>query len=68
MAADDKFFILGDDGVLTMLKASTEGFLPLATAKVVEGRDPWGPLSIAGGRMLLRDSTEMVCIDLREQK
>lgn len=68
MVADDKFFILGDDGVLIMAKASTAGFLPLATAKVVEGRDPWGPLSIAGGRMLLRDSTEMVCIDLREQK
>ncbi|UCF96692.1 MAG: PQQ-binding-like beta-propeller repeat protein [Spirochaetaceae bacterium] len=65
MAADGKFFILGDDGVLTMARATTESFQPLATAKVLDGRDPWGPLAIAGGRMLLRDSTQMVCIDLR---
>ena len=68
MVADDKFFILGDDGVLTMARASTEGFKPLARATVVDGRDPWGPLAIAGGRMLLRDSTQLVCIDLRAEK
>jgi outer membrane protein assembly factor BamB len=67
MAADGKFFILGEDGVLTMIRATTTGFEPLDRAKVLEGRDPWGPLALAGGRMLLRDSTEMVCIDLREE-
>ena len=65
MIADNKFFILGDDGVLTMAEANTEKFIPLARAKVLHGRDPWGPLSIAGGRMLLRDSKQMVCIDLK---
>ncbi|MBA7588792.1 hypothetical protein ES708_30861 [subsurface metagenome] len=65
MIADDKFFILGEDGVLTMAEANTEKFIPLARAKVLYGRDPWGPLSIAGGRMLLRDSKQMVCIDLK---
>ena len=68
MAADGKFFILGEDGVLTMIRAATAGFELLDRAKVLEGRDPWGPLALAGGRMLLRDSTEMVCIDLREEK
>ncbi len=67
MAADGKFFILGEDGVLTMIRATTAGFEPLDRRKVLEGRDPWGPLALAGGRMLLRDSTEMVCIDLREE-
>jgi len=67
MAADGKFFILGEDGVLTMIRATTEGFEPLTRAKVLEGRDPWGPLALAGGLMLLRDSTEMVCIDLKEE-
>ena len=68
MIADDKFFILGDDGVLTMAAANTEKFIPLARAKVLYGRDPWGPLSIAGGRMLLRDSKQMVCIDVASRK
>jgi outer membrane protein assembly factor BamB len=65
MIADEKLFILGDDGVLTMARAGTRGFEPLATAKILEGRDPWGPLALVDGKMLLRDSTRMVCIDLR---
>lgn len=65
MVADDKLFILGDDGVLTMARAGTTDFDVLARAKLLQGRDPWGPLAMAGDRMLLRDSTRMVCIDLR---
>jgi outer membrane protein assembly factor BamB len=68
LAADDKFFILGDDGYLTVAAASTRSFQPLAKARILDGRDPWGPLAIAGGFLLLRDSTELVCIDLREKK
>ncbi|MBA7534234.1 hypothetical protein ES705_26480 [subsurface metagenome] len=64
LIADDKFFILSDDGVLTMAKVSTERFIPLGQAKVLHGRDSWGPLAIAGGRMLLRDSRQMVCINV----
>jgi outer membrane protein assembly factor BamB len=65
MAADGKFFILNDDGVLTMLKASIEKYEQLARAKVLDGRDAWGPMAMAGGRLLLRDSKRMVCLDLR---
>ncbi len=37
LVADDKFYILSDDGVLTVLDTSTRGFVPLAEAKVLEG-------------------------------
>ncbi len=68
MIADDKLFILSDDGILTMAEADTEEFIPLARAKVLNGRDSWGPLAIAGGRMLLRDSKQMVCIDVAARR
>ena len=65
IVADDKFFILRDDGILTMLKASTKEYIELGQAKVLNGHDAWGPLAIVNGRLLARDSRRMVCLDLR---
>ena len=65
IVADDKFFILSDDGVLTILKVSTREYVQLARAKVLDGVDAWGPLALVSGRLLARDSRRLVCIDLR---
>lgn len=62
LLADGKFYVLDDDGLLTVLRASRTGYEPLAQAKILNGRDAWGPIAVADGRMLLRDSTRMVCI------
>ena len=65
LAADGKFFILSDDGVLTIIKAGTRNYEQLAQSKILDGVDAWGPMALAGGRLLARDSTRMVCVDLR---
>ncbi|NOU35744.1 MAG: PQQ-binding-like beta-propeller repeat protein [Kiritimatiellaceae bacterium] len=62
--ADGKFFILDDSGTLTMLKVSRSGYEQLSQHKVLDGQDAWGPIALAGTRMLLRDATRMVCIEL----
>jgi outer membrane protein assembly factor BamB len=62
--ADDKFYILDDDGTLTLLAFSKTGYEPLAQHKVLDGHDAWGPIALVGTRMLLRDSTRMVCIEV----
>lgn len=64
---DNKFFILSDDGILSMMQATDNGFSWLAKAKVLDGHDAWGPIAIAGSKMLLRDSKNMVCIDLETE-
>lgn len=61
--ADGKFYIMDDDGTLTMLAASRTGYTQLAQHKILDGHDAWGPIALAGTRMLLRDSTRMVCIE-----
>ncbi len=66
LIAQDRLFVLSEDGTLTMAEASTEAWRPIAQAKVLDGRDAWAPLALAGGRLLLRDSERMVCLDLRE--
>ncbi len=64
LLADNKFFILSDDGVLTMIPVSREKYTELARHKILDGHDAWGPIAIAGTRMLMRDSKRMVCIDV----
>ena len=63
--ADNKFFILSDDGVLTMARVSTQKYEQLAQYKVLEGHDAWGPMAMVHGRLLCRDSRKMICLDLR---
>jgi outer membrane protein assembly factor BamB len=65
LVADDKFFILSDDGILTMIKAGPSEYIQLGRAKILNGVDAWGPMAIAGGRLLARDSRRLVCLDLR---
>ena len=62
--ADGKIFLLNDDGELTLLQASTNAYRQLARARIMNGRDAWGPLALAGSRLLLRDDKRVVCIDV----
>ncbi len=65
--ADNKFFILNDDGEMTIAKYSTTAFTVLDKKKLIDGQDSWAPLAITGGFLLMRDSKQMLCIDLREK-
>ena len=64
LLADQKFFILSDEGELSMIRASTQRFQLLGRAKILTGGDAWGPLALAGTRLLARDSKKMVCLEL----
>jgi outer membrane protein assembly factor BamB len=66
--ADGKFFILSDDGTLSIAKASTTGFVFSDKAKIIDGQDAWGPMAIADGKLLLRESRTLVCIDVQKKK
>lgn len=63
--ADNKLFILNDDGVLTISRVSKEKYIQLEQVKIIEdGHDAWAPFALADGYLLLRDSKKMVCIDM----
>lgn len=65
--ADDKFFILDDEGVLTVIEASTSNYKQLARVKILPGPDTWAPLAIVDGKLIARDSHRMICLDLMEK-
>ncbi len=64
--ADEKMYILDDDGTLTMIKPDKNRYIQLAQKKILDGHDAWGPLAIADDRLLMRDSKTMVCLDIGE--
>jgi outer membrane protein assembly factor BamB len=63
--ADGKFFILSDDGMLFISKAHGNGLEILSQYQVMDGNDAWGPMAVADGKLLIRDSKKMVCLDIR---
>jgi outer membrane protein assembly factor BamB len=67
LVADGKILVMDDNGGLTMAKVGPEAFGLLAQAKVLDGHDSWGPMAIAGGRLIVRDLTRMVCLDLNKK-
>jgi outer membrane protein assembly factor BamB len=64
LIADNKMFVLNDNGVLTLLRVSTRGYEQLAQAQIMDATDAWGPMALVNGRLLLRDSRKMICIDV----
>ncbi len=61
---DDKFLILDDDGILTIIEASATHYNELAQLKILPGPDAWAPLAVVDGKLLARDSHRMICLDL----
>jgi outer membrane protein assembly factor BamB len=65
MIADGLILALNDqDGTLRLAEASSDEYRELASAKVLDGHDAWGPMALVGERLILRDSTRMVCLEL----
>ena len=63
--ADNKMYILNDDGTLTIARPSTDKYIQLKQVQIIEnGHDAWAPFALADGYMLLRDSKKLMCIDL----
>ncbi|HUT09903.1 MAG TPA: PQQ-binding-like beta-propeller repeat protein [Thermoguttaceae bacterium] len=68
LIADGLIFAMDDNGELTMAKATPEGYQRLARAQVIEdGHDSWGPMALVAGRLIVRDMTRMVCLDVAKK-
>jgi outer membrane protein assembly factor BamB len=64
--ANGLIYVMNDSGLLTLAEATLTGYKQLAEAKVLDGPDSWGPMAIASGRLILRDLTRMICLDIAE--
>ena len=68
MIANGLIYVMDDSGLLTLAEATPDGYKQLAQAQVLSGHDSWGPMAMAGGRLIVRDLTRMICVDVRGGK
>jgi len=78
MICGDQIWVVNDRGRLTVAEASEKGYRKLGAweifttvvdgKKKVDGKEAWGPLAVAEGRLIMRDLKRMVCLDLRKMK
>ena len=65
LLADGMFFILdGKSGMLRLVDANTKEYKELASAQVLHGEDVWGPMALSDGKLIIRDMSEMVCLQV----
>jgi outer membrane protein assembly factor BamB len=61
-------YVMNDEGYLTVAKATPEAYTPLTSAQVLQGHESWGPMAFVSGRLIVRDLTRMVCLDIMETR
>ena len=64
LIADGKIFVMNDEGLLSLAEASPAGYRNIAREGVLNGHDSWAPMALAGNRLLVRDLTQMVCLNI----
>jgi outer membrane protein assembly factor BamB len=67
--ADGHLIVLSEDGTLSLVEATPGGFREKGKMeKILQGSDCWSLPALAGGRLYLRDHTQLICLDVRKQK
>ena len=64
IVADGMIYVMDDSGVLTLVEATPAGFSIIEQGQVLSGHESWGPMAMVSGRLIVRDFTEMVCLDV----
>jgi outer membrane protein assembly factor BamB len=56
----------GKAGEIYLIEATPKGYKELAMASPFSGKGtPWAPLAMSDGKLLVRDSETLICLDLR---
>jgi outer membrane protein assembly factor BamB len=65
LLADGMFFILdGNTGMLRLVDANITDYKELASAQILSGEDVWGPMALSDGKLVIRDMSQMVCLQV----
>lgn len=65
LIAGGVMYVTSDTGTLSVIPADPQEFHLMGSADVIpKGHECWGPMALASGKLLVRDLTRMVCLDL----
>ena len=66
IVSGDKMYLLDDDCNLYLFGISKTNVKLLASHKVMDGIEAWGPMALAGKYLILRDSRNLLCLNIGE--
>lgn len=64
LMAGNLIYALNDSGQLSLIEATPTRFNLLGQIQPLVGRESWAPMALADGRLLLRDLTRLICLDV----
>lgn len=67
LLADGMIYIVdGKRGDLRLVEPNPAGYKELAAVKaILGGKEIWAPLALSNGKLLIRDQTQLKCLDVR---
>jgi outer membrane protein assembly factor BamB len=68
LLANDLFYVLSENGLLSLVEATPEKFNLLAQAQVLHGHEAWGPMALAGTKLVVRDFNHLACLEVGDAK
>jgi outer membrane protein assembly factor BamB len=64
MVSGNMLFLLDDDANLFLYKLEGPNASLVSKCRVIEGIEAWGPMAIAGKYLIMRDSRNLICLDI----
>jgi outer membrane protein assembly factor BamB len=64
IVSDNKLFLLDDDANLFLYKLEGPNASLISKCRIIEGIEAWGPMAIAGKFLIMRDSRNLICLDI----
>jgi outer membrane protein assembly factor BamB len=62
--SNDKLYLLDDEGKLYLFKIDNNKAILISSHKVLDAIEAWGPMAIAGKYLIMRDSRNLLCLDI----
>lgn len=64
IVSGDKMYLLDDDCNLYLFKINGSNATLLASKKILDGIEAWGPMAIAGKYLIMRDARNLLCLNI----
>ena len=60
----DKLYLLDDDGKLYLFKIEKNSATLVSSKVILNATEAWGPMAIAGKYLIMRDSRNLLCLNI----
>jgi outer membrane protein assembly factor BamB len=68
IVSGDKMYLLDDNGNLYLFRIKNNSAILLASHKILNGIEAWGPMAIAGKYLLMRDARNLLCLNIGKKE